>query len=345
MKVLIRLYAHHRDRRGLGDCVQFTIVLRHIKKYHPNWEIYTETNSGKEGCFLGLVKHTYNVECSPSNAKDFDRIIDLSFSEPNERTCELCVKHQLPATKTLSTIVDNLGLEPDRNLFKYSVQIPEKTRIMVKSYLRSLPIRKGLITLHYRASSWPHNKDIDEKDMVRICDHLVENDYTPLILDWKGTGIPDQKRIFCPVRENSIWMGKPHGDASVIAAIIECSDLFVGVDSGPLHLAGSTDIPTIAYWKFHHPVHFFDLAKNVLHLTPTEHLRYMKTPHKTGVDDYFQKNYNHKWYCGNRGDAVIEAIDEALQIMTQTIAVNKFNKVEPLITFSKDAWWAIKVRN
>jgi hypothetical protein len=342
MKVLIRLYANHKDRRGLGDSVQFAIILKHIKKYYPNWIIHTETTSGKEGCFLGLVDHTYNTEYSPCKPKEFEKVIDLLFPEPDEKTCQLCVLHQLPATKTLTAIVDHLKLQPIRDLFQYSIQIPEKTRIVVKSYLKTLPIKKGIVTLHYRANSWGSNKDIDEKDVIKICNTLIDNEYTPLILDWKGTLIADQKNIFCPTRDNSIWMGKPHGDAAVIAALIECSNLFVGVDSGPLHLAGATETPTIGYWKYHHPVHFYDLSKNVLHLTPTEHLKYIKTSQKSGVDEFFQKNYNHKWYCRNQGDNLINAIMEKLSI-PQKIEIIK--KPEPIIFFKKNNWWTIKVKN
>src|SRR5436305_1747188 len=61
------------------------------------------------------------------------------------------------------------------------------------------------------------------------------------------------------------------GDAEVLAALIEAATLMIGVDSGPLHLAGATTTPTIGVWTRHHPVHFFDLAGNVTHLVPGDH--------------------------------------------------------------------------
>ena len=45
----------------------------------------------------------------------------------------------------------------------------------------------------------------------------------------------------------------------------------VGVDSGPLHVAGATSTPTIGVWTRHHPLHYFALAENVTHLVPENH--------------------------------------------------------------------------
>src|SRR6266849_6473300 len=66
--------------------------------------------------------------------------------------------------------------------------------------------------------------------------------------------------------------------------------LMIGVDSGPLHVAGATTTPTIGVWTRHHPIHFFDLANNVLHLVPGDHEKYAPGP---DAIDYFTKYYRH----------------------------------------------------
>lgn len=322
MKVLTRLYATHKDRRGLGDTVQFIIVIKHIKKHYPDWELFTETTSGKVSCFNGFVSQARNIQESLPH-QEYNKIINFNFPEPNSSTSDLSAKYNVPATKVTHTIVEDLKVTPDINLYKYEIKIQEQIRRTVKHYMQGIPNKNGIVTIHYRASSSPFNKDIDEREVNRLCDSLIHNGYTPLILDWKGSGIPDQKRIFHPDKNNSIWNGNQTGDAATIAAIIEQSRLFIGVDSGPLHLAGATQTPSIGYWKFNHPVHFFDIS-NVIHMIPHDHLKYMKSNNKPITDDFFQRNYRHRWYASHRrGDSIIETVHEALDISKEKRKNNK----------------------
>lgn len=321
MKLLARLYATHTDRRGLGDAVQFTIILKHLKKEYPNWAIYTETTYGKESCFNGLVHHTYNVQKDPSDPKNFNKVINFFFPEPNTNTSNLSAKFKVPATKTTDAIVNDLKIEPDPKLFTYEINIQEHVKNMVKEYMNTIPNRNGIVTIHHHASSSPHNKDIDERDLIKLCDSLIHNGYTPLILDWKGSKLPDQKRIFTPVLSNPIWMGKPHGDAGVIASIIDQSRLFIGVDSGPLHIAGSTQTPSIGYWKFHHPVHYYDFS-HVVHMVQHDHLKYMKSRKIEVTDGFFQENYKHRWYASNnRANSIIDTVYEVLNSSKEKIQI------------------------
>ena len=67
----------------------------------------------------------------------------------------------------------------------------------------------------------------------------------------------------------------------------------MGVDSGPLHVAGATATPAVGVWTGHHPVHFFDLGPNVTHLVPGDHARLAAGP---GALRYFEENYRHRVY-------------------------------------------------
>ena len=53
-----------------------------------------------------------------------------------------------------------------------------------------------------------------------------------------------------------LWHGTRTGDADSSAALIAASQLVIGVDGGPLHVAGATATPTIGVRTQHHPVHF-----------------------------------------------------------------------------------------
>lgn len=90
-----------------------------------------------------------------------------------------------------------------------------------------------------------------------------------------------------------MWHGKGTGDAESLAALIDASRLLIGVDSGPLHVAGATTTPTIGVWTQHHPVHFFDLADNVLHLVPGDHGEHAAGPQAL---KYFRGAYHWRTY-------------------------------------------------
>ena len=73
-------------------------------------------------------------------------------------------------------------------------------------------------------------------------------------------------------------------------------ELFIGIDSGPLHIAGCTNTPTIGVWTHHHPIHFFDFADNVFHMLPRDARKNIHARDKKSVDKFFQDKYRHKYY-------------------------------------------------
>lgn len=353
-KVLARMYGSHSDRRGLGDAVQFNIVLKHIRHYHPDWDVFVESSHGKESCHTGFCAKTYCVE--DKNTPNFDLVLNFPFEEPNAQTCEWAIEHSVPASKPTTAIKSILKENPIKDYFKYEMNVDENTRRRAKKYIESLPKKNGIVILHYQACSTPHNKNIDAHDAERICKSLLVNGYTPLIFDWFGTShLPDNKKIFCPGRGHQIWEGKPYGDAKTIAAIIDQVRLFIGVDSGPLHIAGCCKTPTIGFWKHHHPVHYFDLSDNVTHLISGDNRKHIRSPksiHRGPIQDFFEKNYKHQYYSNSRGDAVIDAICRELAVERDGpgsganggkptyIPYENFDYIPPV---QQNQWWSIKL--
>lgn len=354
-KVLARMYGSASDRRGLGDAVQFNIVLKHIKHYHPDWEVYVESSRGKDSCHTGFCKRTFCVE--DRNTPVFDTILNFPFEEPNTQTCDWSLEHNVPASKPTSAIKKVLNQIPIKEYFKYQINIDENTRRRARKYMESLPQKNGIVILHYQACSSPNNKNIDPHDAERICKSLLVNGYTPLIFDWFGTSpLPDNKKIFCPSKGHPVWgEHKNNGEAKMIAALIEQARLFVGVDSGPLHVAGCCQTPAIGFWKYHHPAHYYDLTDNVTHLISGDnrkHLRSQKSSHRSKVQEFFENNYKHHYYHNGRGDAVIDAICRELAVerdgpgsgvnggVPTHIPYGNFDYVPPV---QKNQWWSIKL--
>lgn len=49
-------------RHGLGDGIQLTAVLRHLRHYHPDWNVDVETLVGKHSAFRGLCRKVYVID-------------------------------------------------------------------------------------------------------------------------------------------------------------------------------------------------------------------------------------------------------------------------------------------
>src|SRR5436305_9136922 len=87
--------------------------------------------------------------------------------------------------------------------------------------------------------------------------------------------------------------------------------LMVGVDSGPLHVAGATSTPTIGVWTGHHPLHYFDLGEHVTHLVPEDHERLLRGNVEAGAA-YFQRHYRYQAYSDLR-TSVLGVVRERLK--------------------------------
>src|SRR5206468_12527752 len=121
----------------------------------------------------------------------------------------------------------------------------------------------------------------------------------------------DGKRIHNPDSQAVLWGHTGTGDAEALAALIELSALMIGVDSGPLHVAGATSTPTIGVWTKHHPLHYFAHAGNVTHLVPEAHADLIRGERATG-EAYFRDHYRFRTYQ-DLGAGLLSLVREQLK--------------------------------
>jgi FkbM family methyltransferase len=160
--------------------------------------------------------------------------------------------------------------------------------------------RYNAVLLHYEGNTSQSKKNLDHGTAGLFLRWVLEQGYVPIVLDWdRRSPHPDQKRIFCPgVGPGDLWGNFGSGDAASLAALIERSALFVGVDSGPQKAAAATGTPAIGIWTGHHPVQFFDPAPNFIHLVKEPH-RLIPPADNGGVAAYFESNYRFSQYREN----------------------------------------------
>jgi 2-polyprenyl-3-methyl-5-hydroxy-6-metoxy-1,4-benzoquinol methylase len=164
------------------------------------------------------------------------------------------------------------------------------------------------VLLHYQGNTSAGDKDLDHDLAGGVCDVVRGAGLVPVVLDWdRRSPLPDGIRVHNPGAEHELWGGTGTGDAEALAALIEASTLLVGVDSGPLHVAGATTTPTVAVWTRHHPVHFYDLAENVTHLVPGDHAGLVAGPEALR---YFEAHYRRRAYkhLGNELPALVQSL-------------------------------------
>jgi ADP-heptose:LPS heptosyltransferase len=152
-----------------------------------------------------------------------------------------------PQTKVCNYLRENVGVEPDPELLSYTINTSEAARLRSSEYLRLIagePVngRFPVVAIHYEGNTSCERKNLSHETARRLCEAVLEQGYVPMVLDWDfRSPCPDHRRIHCPfVHQGDLWGGTGTGDAETLAALIEQCVLMIGVDSGPLHVAGAT---------------------------------------------------------------------------------------------------------
>jgi SAM-dependent methyltransferase len=296
-------------RHGLGDGVQLTIVLRHLAFYHPEWEIDLAALKGKETVGRGLTRR--QLILGEASGVTYEKVWSLDWDECRE------AYSQWPSTKPTRCLREVFGLEPRLELFGYQIERSPAADARAQAYLAEVCARSAspaqiasprvthvstptsraagaAVLIHYQGNTSGERKDLTHEVARRVCDTVRELGYVPVILDWdRRSPLVDQKTVFNPGADHPLWGGAGTGDAEILAALIEASALMIGIDSGPLHVAGATSTPTIGVWTKHHPVHYFDLCPNVRHLVPTNHRSLANGP---AAVEFFEGHYEHRVY-------------------------------------------------
>ncbi|MDB5387172.1 MAG: ADP-heptose:LPS heptosyltransferase-like protein [Planctomycetaceae bacterium] len=282
-------------RHGLGDAVQFTSVLKHLKQVHPDWQVDVAALRGKHSAYHGLCRKVLVLNEESINKSAYSQVYQLDWHECGT------AHGDWPSTKPSRCLLEVFGITPMPELCRYEIQQRETrreaARAALASYCPAGPLSSGRfpsVLIHYQGNTSGDRKDLPH-DLIRdVCEVVIKAGYVPIILDWdRRSSLIDNVKIFNPDADHELWGGRRTGDAETLTALIEASSLMIGVDSGPLHAAGATSTPAIGVWTQHHPVHFFDLAENVTHMVPGDH---EKNAAGRPALDYFSKHYKHHVY-------------------------------------------------
>jgi len=225
-------------KHGLGDFMQFSIVLKHLKHYIPEMQFAVETLPGREAILRGLA--TYKQLCSPFDVWNWEESLYINFPMADREY------QNLPQTKTTHCIVDDLGLEPKAELYSYNCILDPEIKNAV--FKQRDELGKKVILLHGKGVSKTWAKNLDDKILTRIEEFINASD-----------------KYICVNLDKT-----PASTVDHLGAMIESASLCIFVDSGPLHVAGAFSTPTWGIWLKHHPVRCIEPFDHMTHWMPTD---------------------------------------------------------------------------
>lgn len=289
---------------GLGDAIQFTAVLRHLKSAHPEWKIDVASKTGKHTAFNGLCRRSYDIDREPLPT-NYKQIVKIEWPEHGGNDKDT------PSTKTVRCIRERMEMEVDHGLLRYSIDIQAESFAAAEAYLTGIGAKRSggsgfnVVALHYQGNTATERKNLDHSVARAICLHILSAGFIPLILDWdRRSPLPENRTIFCPDANDPLWGATGTGDANRLAALLESCAAVVGIDSGPLHVAAATTVPTIGVWTKHLPVHYFDYSL-VQHLVPDNWRD--RLPIETA--EFMARNYDLTTYSDSISAAVRSKLD------------------------------------
>lgn len=300
-------------RHGLGDAIQLTSVLNHLANVRPSWRIDVAALVGKHSAYYGICHQVFILDREEVDNSHYARVVNLDWPE-----CPSCYA-DWPSTKAERCLVEMLHVTPRPELCRYVIRPREEAFYKAHRYFQQFckvgagdDGRYPIVLIHYEGNTSADRKNLSVELVRALCEQIIQSGAIPVILDWdRRSPLPDGQRIHNPHTDLDLWGGTGTGDAEVLAALTQLSALMIGVDSGPLHVAGATSTPTIAVWTGHHPLHYFSLADNVVHLVPANHESLLRGDRASGLK-FFEKHYHYETYQ-DLGAALQAAIRQRLQ--------------------------------
>lgn len=150
-----------------------------------------------------------------------------------------------------------------REMLNVKLTLPEpETKKEIDDWLDSM--QGKVVCFHPMGNTGPEQKNLSLDTQAETCRELLDQtDATIVLLDWDNR---TQKISNRRVRHMADDFRKLN--VLELAYLIGRSALFIGVDSGPLHLTRFTDTPVLGVWTGHHPARYALPRTQTAHLVP-----------------------------------------------------------------------------
>lgn len=288
VNVLISLFRGY----GMGDGVQMSSVLRHVKKYRTNWIVDYQAEPGKEVVARGLVKNIFAYG-DPYPTPHYDAEVQICLYDTWANWGDR------PNTRVSSCLHDVFGLGWDEECGRYQIEVRDNTTSCVKvmlTHVLGTTRLDGVVAVHYQGDSSQERKNLTDAQALEICKFIRSCGKTSMLIDWRDkSSISRPNKI--PTTGTQVSFRHFGGDAELNCAVISQCEAFIGIDSGPAKCASATNTPALVVWTGHHPAPFHDPAPNTTHLVPVNYHGLKPVCDDAGVIKWFESHYNIRHYA------------------------------------------------
>lgn len=160
------------------------------------------------------------------------------------------------------SLLRGLGLEVRGSHHK--LRIPEKDQAYIETFFKEVPFpfRKPLIAIHPGTSPKTAYKRWMPEQYSLLADRLIRDLGVSVIFTWGPEELKWVEGIRAGMKEVSI-LGPRTETLTQLGEIFRRSDLYIGSDTGPMHIASFVDVPVVAIYGPTDPVVNEPLGRHV----------------------------------------------------------------------------------
>ena len=243
---------------GLGDTANLCRLLPLYAARGHQLQIATTPDKRP---LIELAGHQWTAEASPVHQWAYPAEGVHSGPERHHQGHKVAANISAPPGPSIGTPADLwpelVGLQTD-----LAAGLPGHVTERARVQLSGLP--RPVCLLHSTGNTDQARKSLPEAVQRELALRWIEQqDGTLILLDWDRRAVAVQHPR---VRHLDAIGG---ADLLGLLALIDQADLLIGVDSGPLHLAGLTRTPALGLWSAgHHPARYLVPRPRTLNLVP-----------------------------------------------------------------------------
>jgi heptosyltransferase-1 len=154
-------------------------------------------------------------------------------------------KKRVNRIKRNLTLLEKFGLSTEHE--RPVIHIPKVDREAVQQFFSEQQINPELpvISIHPGTSSTTPYKRWDAYRYAVVADNIIEANAAQVVFTWAGKELEMVKEIVGQMKNRAI-IGPRTANLCQLSEIFRLSDLYLGSDTGPMHLAAFTGTPVIA---------------------------------------------------------------------------------------------------
>lgn len=235
------------DRHGLGDCVHFAHALQLYKRRGYDVTVQVEANKLFIWKVAGvnivqggdLPDHSYHYPAG------FD---DLNAPDHEKNKVAFGLKHDvMPSLSDLGLTSAQAWEELCEVRLSAHDHISSEAHAEADRFLEGMP--RPIICLHSRGTNWHERKSLPTDIAFDVILKLLDQtNGSVIVLDYDR-----RAPMVGDARCKGIKPGWGHIGIDRLCALFERSDLVIGVDSGPFHVAALTDVKALGVFRSLHP--------------------------------------------------------------------------------------------